>query len=74
MDICLKLLKGYFSITVELPKYHISIGVKTMQRIEFDKLEIIEQLNYINKELKTGMLAAICKSIGVGRTTMSDRV
>ena len=44
-----------------------------MQRIEFDKLEIIEQLNYINKELKTGMLSAICKNIGVGRSTMADR-
>ena len=44
-----------------------------MQRIEFDKLEIIEQLNYINKELKTGMLSVICKNIGVGRSTMADR-
>lgn len=44
-----------------------------MNRESFDKLEIIEQINFINKELKSDTLTNICKNIGVGRSTMSDR-
>ena len=45
-----------------------------MRRIDFDKLEVIDQIEYINKELnKNNTLTSICKSIGIGRSTIRDR-
>lgn len=45
-----------------------------MNRIEFDELKIIDQVEYINKKLNEGCtLTNICKSIGIGRTTIRDR-
>lgn len=45
-----------------------------MERNEFDELKAIEQVKYINKKLNEGnTLTNICKSIGIGRTTIRDR-
>jgi len=44
-----------------------------MNKLEFDKLSITEQINYVNEELKTYTRTDIYKSIGIPRTTMSDR-
>ena len=45
-----------------------------MRRIDFDKLEKIDQMEYINKELiKGNTLTSICKNIPIGRSTISDR-
>lgn len=45
-----------------------------MNRADFDKLEILEQINYINTKLDTGAtITNICKDIGIGRTTIRDR-
>lgn len=48
--------------------------MKTLDRITFDKLNIEDQIKYINNELKKGStLTNTCKSIGIGRTTVRDR-
>lgn len=45
-----------------------------MNKDTFNKLTIDEQLKFFNKELKKGnSLSVICKSIGIGRSTVSDR-
>lgn len=45
-----------------------------MNKTEFNKLEVMEQIEYINKSLLNGnTLTNICKSIGIGRSTISDR-
>lgn len=45
-----------------------------MRRIDFDKLEKIDQMEYINKELtKNNTLTSICKNIPICRSTISDR-
>lgn len=46
-----------------------------MNRIEFDKLDKFEQINYINNQLeKSGLtLTKICEKIGIGRSTVRDR-
>ena len=45
-----------------------------MNKTEFNKLEVIEQIKYINKKLLEGnTLTNLCKSIGVGRSTIRDR-
>lgn len=45
-----------------------------MNKDTFNKLNIDEQLKFFNKELKKGnSLSVICKSIGIGRSTVSDR-
>ena len=45
-----------------------------MKRAKFDGLKLIEQVNYINKKLENGeTLTNICKSIGIGRSTIRDR-
>ena len=45
-----------------------------MNKIEFNKLEVIEQIKYINEKLLEGnTLTNLCKSIGVGRSTIRDR-
>lgn len=45
-----------------------------MSKLEFDKLEILEQIKYINNELKNNKsITSVCKEIGIGRSTVRDR-
>ena len=45
-----------------------------MNKEQFDALDKIEQINYINNQLSKGQtLIDVCKSIGIGRTTIRDR-
>ena len=44
-----------------------------MERINFDRLAIIEQINYINEKLKSDILTDVCKSIVIARSTVSGR-
>lgn len=45
-----------------------------MNKTEFNSLEVMEQIEYINKSLLEGnTLTNLCKSIGIGRSTISDR-
>ena len=46
-----------------------------MTKDEFNNLEIIDQINYLNKYLKDGLtLTNICKSIGIARSTVGGRM
>ena len=45
-----------------------------MNKKEFDKLEVLEQIEYINKSLLEGYtVTGICNYIGIGRSTIRDR-
>ena len=45
-----------------------------MNKTEFNDLDVMEQIEYINKSLLEGnTLTNICKSIGIGRSTIRDR-
>ena len=45
-----------------------------MNKTEFNNLEVMEQIEYINSQLiKGNTLTNICKSIGIGRSTIRDR-
>ncbi|MCB2308877.1 DNA-binding protein [Clostridium estertheticum] len=45
-----------------------------MDRIEFDKLGVLEQIEYINNKITEGnTITEICKEILIGRTTVRDR-
>lgn len=45
-----------------------------MTKDEFNKLEIIEQINYLNKYLRDGYtLTSLCKNIGIARSTVGGR-
>lgn len=45
-----------------------------MTKEEFNKLDIIEQINYINDRLSEGnTLTNLAKEIGIGRSTITDR-
>lgn len=45
-----------------------------MNKTEFNSLEVLEQIEYINKSLLEGnTLTDICKSIGISRSTIRDR-
>lgn len=45
-----------------------------MIRRDFDKLEVVKQVEYINKKLIEGYtLTNLCKDIGIGRSTIRDR-
>jgi len=45
-----------------------------MKRVDFDKLEVLDQVKYINKSLLEGYtLTNLCKDIGIGRSTVRDR-
>ena len=45
-----------------------------MNKTEFNSLEVMEQIEYINKSLLEGnTLTNICKSIVIGRSTIRDR-
>lgn len=45
-----------------------------MNRIDFDGMEVHEQIRYVNNKSKEGhSITKICKDIGIGRTTVRDR-
>ena len=45
-----------------------------MHRSDFDKLEVRDQIEYINNKLAEGnTLTNICKCLGIGRSTIRDR-
>ena len=45
-----------------------------MNRTDFDALEVLEQIKYINKSLSEGYtVTGICNHIGIGRSTIRDR-
>ena len=45
-----------------------------MNRTDFDALEVLEQIKYINKSLLEGYtVTGICNHIGIGRSTIRDR-
>lgn len=45
-----------------------------MTRKEFDKLKVLDQIEYINKSLLGGYtVTCICNYIGIGRSTIRDR-
>ncbi|MGL5711534.1 MAG: hypothetical protein ACRCXT_13205 [Paraclostridium sp.] len=45
-----------------------------MNKDEFNKLEIIDQINYLNNNLKDNQtLTTLCKSIGIARSTVRGR-
>ena len=45
-----------------------------MNKTEFNSLEVLEQIEYINKNLLEGnTLTNVCKNIGIGRSTIRDR-
>ena len=45
-----------------------------IKRIEFDELEIIEQLNYVNNELLKNTLRKISEEIGIDRNGITKRL
>lgn len=45
-----------------------------MNKTEFNNLDVLEQIEYINKSLLEGnTLTNVCKNIGIGRSTIRDR-
>ena len=45
-----------------------------MNKDNFNKLDVLEQIKYINRSIKDGYtISGICKEIGIGRSTISDR-
>lgn len=45
-----------------------------MTKEEFNSLDILKQIDYINSNLETGCtITNICKDIGIGRSTIRDR-
>ena len=45
-----------------------------MNKIEFNKMEIAKQIEYINNKLKEGaILSVVCEDIGISRSTVSAR-
>ena len=44
-----------------------------MNREQFDKLEISEQVQYINTELESNSLLKVCKGIGISESTVRSR-
>lgn len=45
-----------------------------LERIEFDDLEVLVQLEYINNELVKGnTVTRACEAVGIGRSTISER-
>jgi len=45
-----------------------------LDKIQFNNLMIMDQLNYINTKLKNDTLRTICEEIKIGRTTVRDRL
>ena len=45
-----------------------------MNRLEFEVLNIEDQIKVINEKLKGSSITAVCKEIGIPRTTLRDRL
>lgn len=46
-----------------------------MNKEEFNKLEVLEQIQYINNQLENNSsVTSVCKSIGISRSTVRDRI
>lgn len=49
-------------------------GEISLTKEEFNKLDIKEQIEYFNNSLENNVsITAVCKQIGIGRSTISDR-
>lgn len=44
-----------------------------MNKEEFNKLELIQQIEYINKGLENNSLNSVCEAIGISEATVRDR-
>lgn len=45
-----------------------------MTREQFDKLEVLEQINYINNQLENNSsITSVCKDLNISRSTIRDR-
>ena len=44
-----------------------------MDKLELDNLEPLDQVKYINQEIKNSTISKVVKNIGIGRTTIRDR-
>lgn len=44
-----------------------------MNKEKFNRLDVLEQINYINTQLDNSSLTSICKNIGISRSTIRDR-
>ncbi|MBP3931834.1 MAG: hypothetical protein J6D47_19980, partial [Peptostreptococcaceae bacterium] len=44
-----------------------------MNKSEFNELEVMEQIQYINKMLIGSTVTKVCEAIGIGRSTIRDR-
>lgn len=45
-----------------------------MTKEQFNALEVLKQIDYINKQLKNNVsLTGVCKRLGIGRSTIRDR-
>ena len=44
-----------------------------MNKDKFNRLDVLEQINYINTQLDNSSLTSICKNIGISRSTIRDR-
>ena len=44
-----------------------------MNKEEFNKLEVMDQIEYINQKLKETSLTKICDEVGIARSTIRGR-
>lgn len=44
-----------------------------MNKDKFNKLTILEQIDFINSQINNNSITSVCKKIGVGRSTVRDR-
>ena len=44
-----------------------------MNKDKFNKLTILEQIDFINSQINNNSITSVCKEIGVGRCTIRDR-
>lgn len=44
-----------------------------MNKEEFNKLSILNQVEFINSQINNNSITSVCKEIGVGRSTIRDR-
>jgi len=52
----------------------LSAEVKNMDKIQFNKLDILEQIEYVNSELANGLsLRSISSNLGISKTTIRGR-
>jgi len=44
-----------------------------MNKDKFNKLTILEQIDFMNSQINNNSITSVCKELGVGRTTIRDR-